>query len=156
MKIILEPMSVASFERFKVYSIADFAAQRQRTGEWAIDRAPALAEAAFARLLPEDLLTADNYLFDIRDRALGECVGAIWAGVIEEEQREGFIFDLVVHESYRRKGYARLAMQEVEAFFVTLSVRSIALEVYFDNEGARRLYDESGYQVTSQSMRKIL
>jgi ribosomal protein S18 acetylase RimI-like enzyme len=154
--IILEPMSVASFERFKAYSIADFAAQMQRTGEWEIDRAPALAEAAFARLLPEGLLTADNYLFDIRDRDLGECVGAIWVGVVEEERREGFIFDLVVHEPYRRQGYARLAMQEVEAFLVTLNVRSIALEVYFDNAGARRLYAESGYQVTSQSMRKML
>jgi ribosomal protein S18 acetylase RimI-like enzyme len=156
MMIILEPMSVASFERFKAYSIADFAEQMQRTGEWEIDRAPALAEAAFARLLPEGLLTTDNYLFDIKDRALGECVGAIWAGVVEEERREGFIFDLVVHEPYRRQGYAKWAMREVEAFFVTLNVRSIALEVYFDNVGAQRLYAESGYQVTSQSMRKTL
>ena len=154
--IVLEPMSAASFERFKAYSVADFAAQMQRTGEWETDRAPALAEASFARLLPEGLLTPDNYLFDIKDSALGECVGAIWAGVVEEERREGFVFDLVIHESCRRKGYARLAMQEIEAFFVTLNVRSIALEVYFDNAGARRLYDESGYQVTSQSMRKML
>jgi ribosomal protein S18 acetylase RimI-like enzyme len=154
--IVLEPMSAASFERFKAYSIADFAAQMQRTGEWEIDRAPALAEASFARLLPEGLLTPHNYLFDIKDSALDDCVGAIWAGVVEEERREGFIFDLVVHEPWRRHGYARLAMREIEAFFVSLKVRTIALEVYFDNVGARRLYDELGYQVTSQSMRKAI
>ncbi|MBK5414301.1 GNAT family N-acetyltransferase [Pseudomonas sp. TH31] len=156
MKISLAPMTAAAYASFKAYSIADFAEQMQRTGQWPSDQAPALAAHSFAEVLPEGLLTPGHYLFEIQDLTLGESVGAIWVGVVEEQLREGFVFDLVIHESFRRQGYAQLAMLQVEAFFKTLNVSSIALEVYADNVGARRLYDELGYQVTSQSMRKSL
>lgn len=156
MGIIIEPMSEAIFEFFREHSITDFAEQILRSGLSRDGQEVALAEQTFSQLLPEGLQTCNNYLFEIKDVVLGERVGAIWIGVTEEGLREGFIFDLLIHRQYRRKGYAKLAMLKIEEFFLTLNISSIALEVYFENAGARRLYGELGYGVISQSMRKLL
>jgi ribosomal protein S18 acetylase RimI-like enzyme len=67
-----------------------------------------------------------------------------------------FIYDIVIEEHLRGKGYGRAALLLLEDVARALGKRRISLHVFAHNDRARRLYEELGYRPTNIVMAKEL
>src|SRR5215211_3078189 len=110
---------------------------------------PSLDEGRYATLLAE--MVADGYRqFALRNEA-GEIVAV--AGVAVHVNlyygRHLYVYDLVVTEGARSKGYGGLLMDHVEEIGRHEGCETAALAVSLDREGAQRLYERRGYQKPS-------
>jgi ribosomal protein S18 acetylase RimI-like enzyme len=117
---------------------------------------PSLDEGRYAALLAE--MVDDGYRqFAVRQEA-GEIVAV--AGVAVHVNlyygRHLYVYDLVVREGARFKGYGDLLMDHVEGIARREGCETAALAVSSEREGALRLYERRGYQKPSYAMRKAL
>jgi ribosomal protein S18 acetylase RimI-like enzyme len=62
------------------------------------------------------------------------------------------IIDLVVHESFQRKGIGRLLMQRVHEWTKAHGMTDVELDVHEFNRPARTLYEHLGYQTMRRTM----
>ena len=104
-------MTLDEFSRWRDQSIPAYAADKVRSGRWSESESLVEAEKELTSLLPEGLASAGHVFFTIEaESALS--VGAIW---IAKTGRAfgpiGYVYDLVVWQEYRRKGYAAQAMR---------------------------------------------
>jgi len=117
---------------------------------------PWLDEGHYTALLAE--MVDDGYRqFALRNEG-GEVVAV--AGVAIHVNiyygRYLYIYDLVVREDERSKGYGELLMDHVEEIGRREGCETAALAVSLDREGAQRLYERRGYLKPSYAMRKAL
>jgi GNAT superfamily N-acetyltransferase len=117
---------------------------------------PWLDEGHYAALLAEML--DDRYRqFALRNEA-GEVVAV--AGVAVHVNiyygRYLYVYDLVVTEGERSKGYGGLLMDHVEDIARREGCETAALACSLEREGALRLYESRGYEKPSYAMRKAL
>ena len=68
----------------------------------------------------------------------------------------GFIYNIVVDEPLRGRGYGREAMQQAEQEAKRHGLHALALNVFGHNKLARDLYLSLGYRETSIRMKKDL
>jgi ribosomal protein S18 acetylase RimI-like enzyme len=68
--------------------------------------------------------------------------------------RSDRIYDLIIHENLRRKGYASRTLEHVEDRAKELGAKSAKLHVFGHNHVARTLYEKMGYNETSITMAK--
>ena len=71
-------------------------------------------------------------------------------------ERHAYVYDLVVSEDARSKGYAGLLMDHAEDFARREGCRYVALACGREREGALRFYEGRGYERPGYSMRKKL
>lgn len=151
----LLPMGDSEYRRFLEWAIADYAEGKVRAGQWKVERAHELAEEALSSLLPDGLSTADQYLYTILDESAGGGVGYLWFGVRGgEDGRYAALYEFVIHEGYRRRGYGTGALRALEAEVRRLGLEKIVLHVFGHNEAARALYRKVGYVETNVTMAK--
>ena len=117
---------------------------------------PSLDEGRYLALLAE--MIDDGYRqFAVRNEA-GEVVAV--AGVAVHVNlyygRHLYVYDLVVKEDARSKGYGGLLMDHVEGVARREGCETAALACDLEREGALRLYESRGYQKPSYAMRKAL
>ena len=117
---------------------------------------PSLDEERYAALLAE--MIDDGYRqFALRNEA-AEIVAL--AGVAVHVNlyygRHLYVYDLVVKEEARSKGYGGLLMDHVEGVARREGCETAALACGLEREGALRLYERRGYQKPSYAMRKAL
>ncbi len=154
---MLVPMSEETFQRFLAEEIEEYAQSNVKSGRWTPELAPDTARAEFNRLLPEGRSTPNHYLMQIVAPNSAEVVGWLWWAVTERSGiREAFIFDIKVFEQFRRQGYARLALQEMEELVRKTGLSRIGLHVFAYNQPAQALFVGLGFAVTSLNMHKIL
>ena len=109
----------------------------------------------FARLLPDGLQSPDQHIMSIK--AEGIWVGTLWIGVRGPiDNRKAFIYDIVLDDSAKGKGYGKKAMTLLEDKVRALGLRHIALHVLGHNTVARNLYTTLGYEITNLNMEKSL
>lgn len=84
-----------------------------------------------------------------------EEVGVLW-WTLRMPARSVSIYDIAVFEQFRRKGFARAALQALEKWCRDHSCSQIGLNVFAFNTGAEKLYREMGFEDTSKQMRKLL
>ena len=154
--VTLDPMSREAWNGWRDNAIREYGMDKVRAGTWTADEAQARSAAEFARLLPDGLATPGHELRSIVTES-GEVVGTLWFAPLHEIGRgECFIYDIVVHESARGRGYGRAAMMALEPLARSLGYDRIGLHVFGDNHIARELYRTSGYVETDVTMRKTL
>jgi GNAT superfamily N-acetyltransferase len=117
---------------------------------------PSLSEERYAALMAE--MVADGYRqFAVRHET-GEIVAV--AGVAVHVNlyygRHLYLYDLVVTEGARSKGYGELLLDHVEGVARREGCETTALACGLEREGALRLYERKGYQKPSYAMRKAL
>ena len=116
---------------------------------------PSLDEGRYAALLAE--MIDDGYRqFAVRNEA--EEIVAL-AGVAVHNLYYGrhlYVYDLVVKEDERSKGYGGLLMDHVEGIARREGCETAALACDLEREGALHLYEGKGYQKPSYAMRKAL
>ena len=147
-------------ERFAAYRenlVREYAAEKVRTGVWSPEEAPRRAEAGTDDLLPEGTDTEGHYLYLLGDRAAGEEVGVVWLAIQDSGVgRAVWIYDIEIHEPFRRKGHGTRALRAVERRASELGAEKLELHVFGHNPGARALYERSGFTPTSIVMSKSL
>lgn len=149
-------MEPDAWDAWRVASLASYAADMVRLGRWPAESAEERAAALFARLVPDGRLTPGHEFRSIVNDA-GETVGALWFAAEEEIGRgTAFIWEIVIHDEFRGRGYGRAAMEALEPLARSLGYEAIRLHVFADNAIARNLYRAVGYAETDITMVKTL
>ena len=109
-----------------------------------------------AELLPQGLDTPGQLIF--RLEAEGQPVGWLWLALQRPhgDPGVGFIYNIVVDETFRGRGYGREAMELAEEEAKRHGLRALALNVFGHNRVAWDLYLSLGYRETSVRMKKDL
>ena len=155
--IRLEPMSDATYQAYLAVTVREYAEDMIKAGNWQPEEALERSTQDFQKLLPDRVATKDNYLYDIIDETLGLKVGMIWlARIMQGSKPVMFIYDFVIDEAQRRKGYGEQAMLAAEVQAKALGYDTIALHVFGHNHAARALYEKLGYEITNINMAKKL
>jgi ribosomal protein S18 acetylase RimI-like enzyme len=97
----------------------------------------------------------DQRIFEVLDNETK--VGTLWLATREERSTgEWFVYDIVIDEEFRGKGFGRSAMQAAEEYVKSQGGTVLALNVFGPNAVAKGLYDSLGYRTMNIAMRKGL
>ncbi len=151
-QVLLVPMTPMAFQAYKARSVVAYAKEKVIAGNWTQDEALEKAQAEYNTLLPDNEQTQGHYLWDIV--VASQKVGVLWLGGQSDEV--AFIYAIDVDETYRRHGYARQAMQQVECIARDKGFKRIGLHVFGSNEKAIALYTLLGYIPTNIRMEKSI
>lgn len=145
----LEPMQQDDFDRFLEIEIRDYAKEHVRNGNWPEEGSLERSRKEFDHYLPDGLHSKDQYVWSIID---GENkIGALW---VQVKDRKAFIFDFVIDETFRGKGYGKQALAAMDEKLKSLDAYSVELHVFGDNITAQELYKKMGFHITGMHMRK--
>jgi RimJ/RimL family protein N-acetyltransferase len=145
------------YREYRKDLVRDYAADEVRAGAWSQAEAESRAARDVDGLLPEGAATQGHFLYALRDDSTGADVGNVWFAIRDTGVgRSVWIYDIIIHEEFRRKGYASRTLELVEDRARELGARSVELHVFGHNHGARALYEKVGYNVTSITMAKPL
>jgi len=151
------PFTEADFHAWLLQAIPAFALTNVRDGRWSLAEAIVKSQEAHAALLPQGLRTPGQFFMHLHDEAGGRRVGALWWSEVETDgRREAYVYNIEIDEAARRRGHARAAFAELERVAREHGMQQVGLHVFGHNTGARRLYDELGFEPTSITMRKVL
>jgi ribosomal protein S18 acetylase RimI-like enzyme len=150
----LEPMDQAAYTTWREYIEHEYGQDKVRAGNWQPGDADRLSHEAFDELLPQGLATP-NHELQVMVNDADERVGMLWTTIQDREPgRVVFIYDIEVDEAHRRRGYARLALAEIERRAAESGCVGVMLHVFGDNAGARELYRSAGFVETNVMMLK--
>lgn len=156
MSVQLKPMTLEDFEAYLDFTIPIYTAEKVRAGNFKEEDALEQGRKEFKTLLPDGLDTPDHYMFCLYDGDVE--VGYFW--ICERTQgvkKTVWIYDIVIHENHRRKGYATATFEALEEFMNTnLTARRVELHVFGHNHGAQALYHKLGFNITNIIMAKDL
>jgi ribosomal protein S18 acetylase RimI-like enzyme len=151
------PFTDVDFQAWLVQAIPAFALANAEDGRWTLAESIEKSRTVHAELLPQGAQTPGQFFVRLQAADSGQDVGALWWAESEKAgQREAYVYNLEIDEPARRRGYARAALLELERVARERGLHQVALHVYGHNHGARRLYDELGFEPTSITLRKIL
>jgi GNAT superfamily N-acetyltransferase len=122
------------------------------------DEARARAVEGTAQHLPDGLDTAGHHIL-VAENAAGDAVGNAWVGpdpYRPDAADAMWLYDINVHPEVRGRGYGGGILRAVEELALRQGVGHLGLNVVGSNATAIRLYERSGYTVTTQQMDKRL
>ncbi|MHB8599336.1 MAG: GNAT family N-acetyltransferase [Ktedonobacteraceae bacterium] len=155
--IRLQPMNETEYQEYLAVSIAGYAQEHVKAGRWNAEEALQKATQEYADILTEGLHTKDQYLFTIVDEQTGTKVGMLWFAAAERANKPvAFVYDVIVYEPFRRRGYGEQAFLALETKARELGLKRIGLHVFGHNSAARAMYEKLGYVVTNVNMSKSL
>jgi GNAT superfamily N-acetyltransferase len=138
----LREMTPEAFDTFYANLVHDYADELHAAGmsrEAADDR----SRTQCAQLIPDGSASPGQEFFTAR---VGEEeVGHLW---VSTERPMAFVYDVVVREEQRRKGYGAAIMNAGALWSRAHGHFALGLNVFAHNPGARALYDKLGYVVT--------
>ena len=154
-EITLTELDEAPYREFREDLTRDYALDKVRAGVWSTAEAESRAARELDELLPDGPATRDHFLYSVRDESVPAEVGVLWFALRDSGVgRTLWIYDIVIHEQFRRRGYARRTLELVDEKAGELGARKVELHVFGHNAGARMLYEQMGYGVTSIIMAK--
>jgi RimJ/RimL family protein N-acetyltransferase len=153
--ISLVELDDAPFREYRDHLVRDYAADKVRAGAWSESEAQIRAAKDVDGLLPEGPATQGHFLYSVREDAADAEVGTVWFALRDSGVgRYVWIYDIIINENFRRRGYASRTLELVEARAKELGAKSVELHVFGHNQGAQALYEKVGYSVTSITMAK--
>lgn len=150
-------MSPDEFGALRSRLIRDYAAEHVGAGNWSVEESEALASEQTDQLLPRGVDTPGVLLL-MAETPDGDPVGHVWVTLDRRPGSGGgaWIYDIEVNSDRRGQGYGRALLRAAEDETARHGVTAIGLNVFGGNAAARRLYETSGYQVTTLQLRKEL
>jgi RimJ/RimL family protein N-acetyltransferase len=153
--ISLVELDDAPYRAYRDHLVRDYAADKVRAGAWSESEAQIRAAKDVDGLLPEGPATQGHFLYSVREDAADAEVGTVWFALRDSGVRMYvWIYDIIINENFRRRGYASRTLELVEARAKELGAKSVELHVFGHNQGAQTLYEKVGYSVTSITMAK--
>lgn len=149
----LVPMQQEDFDPYLERGIREYADDHVRNGNWSAEEALERSRKQFEQLLPDGVHSKNQLLYSIIDETNGNKVGLLW---VEVKNHSAFIYDFIIDEAFRGKGYGKQALQALDEKLKSMNVEVVGLHVFGDNLAAQELYKKMGYQITDIQMRKTL
>lgn len=154
-EISLSQMTQSEYDAWYARSAINYRDEIIKNGS-TLEEAQKKSDEDFLRLLPEGLSTPDQYVLAIRENH-SQFIGTLWFGIRgPADNRKAYIYDIILDESTRGKGYGRKAMVLLEDKVKALGLKHIGLHVFGHNKVARQLYESLGYEITNLNMEKTL
>ena len=160
MPVHLVPMSPARFPAWLERSRGEYERDLIVTGESEEDARRHSAES-MENVFPSGGSTPHNADFDLIDE-FDRAVGYLWVGRggsggdSSGDDASWWIWDVLVDEEHRGRGFGREAMRLAEEYARSQGAKTLGLSVFAFNAAARGLYDSLGYEPVSVKMRKTL
>ncbi len=154
MTATVRPMTDDEFAAFLLREREEYAADVAQANAMPLDAALAQADEQLAGFLPEGTRTPGHRLLVVLDG--DRPIGQLWTGPHPRRDDSAYVYEIVIDESERGKGYGRDAMLAAEELAKADGWTSIGLNVFGFNERAQRLYSSLGYEVASIQMLKQL
>jgi ribosomal protein S18 acetylase RimI-like enzyme len=149
-------MTPEEFDHFAIESKSRYIDEKMKANNLTQDEANKIADADFARILPDGYQSKDNFLYNLMDQENNN-VGYLWYCIRgSTNNKKAFIADIMIREKFRGKGYGREAMLLLETDVKSRGLKHIGLHVFGFNEVAIKLYQSMGYQTTDLVMEKYL
>ncbi len=153
----LGPMTESEFQAYLEFDIRRYAEEQIKAGNWHPSEALEESRKEHRQLLPDGLATKNQYLFSIQEEETGSRVGTVWFAVDDRRAKPSvFVYDFVIQDEFRRKGYGTQALRALEEKVKELGADKISLHVFSHNQAARALYEKVGYETTGFLMSKTL
>jgi len=153
--IDLRRMTEKEYANYMEAHLEAYAQVRARAFKSSKDEELAVAKKQVRGLLTDGLKTKGHFIYVAVDSATGESVGNLWVHV-EPDKKRAFLYDIIVHERFRRQGYGRSMLNLLELKMRQMHVSILGLHVFAENEVAFNLYSKVGYVVASYNMQKNL
>jgi GNAT superfamily N-acetyltransferase len=151
----LRPMTQAEYDTTIGEIIEGYAEQNVTSGRWTAEDALEKSRQATDALLPKGM-TSDGHHFFVMDEN-GAAAGYLWVNIDASGSKpQAFIYDIEVRDNYRRRGFARQSLIDLEAWCAGRGVVQMSLHVFSFNTGAISLYEQAGYRTTDLVMSKNL
>jgi ribosomal protein S18 acetylase RimI-like enzyme len=145
----------APYREYRENLIRAYAADKVRAGAWSQTEAESRAAKDVDGLLPQGPNAHNNFLYSVRDESAE--VGIVWFALRDSGVgRSVWIYDIIIHEGFRRRGYASRTLELVEDMAKKLGARSVRLHGFSHNHGAQALYEKIGYTATSLTVAKAV
>lgn len=148
-------MSLADFSRYRELSLESYSQDIARNFKRPIGEVRIEARRQVKQILKNGLSTRGHFLYNVLDRETGETVGLIWFKV-DKAKKRAFLYDILIHEPYRGKGYGRRTLALIERKLSGLGVTQLGLHVFGHNQVAINLYKTQGFYTASFNMQKDL
>ena len=153
--IRLVPMTESEFQVYLKDSIENYAQEHVKAGNWDSSTALEKSEREFLQLLPDGVASKKQHLFSIEEIHTGAKIGLIWFAEQQQASRpSAFIYDFLIYEEYRNKGYGKQTLAALEEKVKELEIETISLHVFGHNKAAIHLYEAVGYEITDMTMKK--
>lgn len=151
----LVPMTEREFEMYLAENIQHYADEHVKAGNWHPAEALEKAKQEHEQLLTDGLASKNQYPYSIVDENLGSRIGIVWFATYPERPRPmAFLYDFLIFDEFRQKGYGAQAMAALEEKVRALGIETISLHVFGHNEIAQALYKKMGYRITGIHMTK--
>ncbi len=151
-------MTFAAFDppdlaHWLVGSRANYIEERIAAGD-SRQEAEANATGAFERLLPGGSPGPGQLIG--RAQFGGQSVGFLWIGPAGDDPQRWWVWDIVIDDDQRGRGYGHQAMLLAEQLARAAGATTMGLNVFAHNVVARNLYTSLDYEESSVQMRKTL
>ena len=148
-------MTESEFQTYLKRSIESYAQEHVKAGNWDSSNALQKAEKEFLQLLPDGIASKKQHLLSIEDGHNGVKIGLIWfAEILQASRLSAFIYDFLIYEEHRSKGYGKQTLTALEEKVKELDIETISLHVFGHNQAAIDLYKKAGYEITDLHMAK--
>ena len=149
----LIPMTADLYQSFLEQAVAGFAGDKVRSGNWPAEGALERSRQVFQQFLPQGLDTPDQHIYTITADENGNGLGYLWYGITGEgEQRLAYLYEFLIYEEQRRRGYGLQALRALEEEVHRAGLERIVLHVFGHNRAAQALYEKAGYTVSNITM----
>lgn len=150
-------LDATEFRDYRESIIKEYARDKVSAGAWSGEEALGRSEREIDALLPNGPATEGHFVYAVRDESLPANVGMVWLAFGRSGVGKSvWIYDIVTHEGFRRKGYGARTLELVEEKARELGAETVGLHVFGDNHTARRLYERAGFETTDVTMYKRL
>ena len=153
MKTKLQKMNGSEFDRYLEYFIPDYARDLSENFLLPLEKALQESENMMKDLLPDKQNSSGQHVYNIYSVEEDQNIGVIWYN-IQTESNKAYIYHILIHESFRKRGFASVVLQELEESLKSSGVTSMGLNVFGTNPDAQRLYERLGYQTAATAMGK--
>ena len=156
-RVRTRPMTAEEYPAWRERQDTDYAEEMARNVGAAAATLMERSRREHDELLPQGLGTPGHRIVIAEDAETGEGVGWLW--ITERDSDAGkvaWIYDIVVEEAFRGRGYGRALMAQAELLAREMGLGRIELNVFADNAVARSLYESSGFHEMARQMAKDL
>ncbi len=150
----LLPIGEDDFRSYLKSQILEYAKEKVKSGNWEEREAFDLSTKSFNNLLPGGRETSGHSIMSIVDSKSKEKVGVLWVEWNNKEHNASFIWDIIIFDNFRRKGYGSAALKQLEKMAVEKGSSGISLHVFGHNKAAISMYESLGYYATNIIMKK--
>ncbi|WP_179106535.1 GNAT family N-acetyltransferase [Terribacillus halophilus] len=155
MRTELRNMTESDFTSYIEEFIPDYAKDLSENFHLPMVLALEEAQQLLNNLLPDNHNTQGYEVCNIYSSKEGANIGVLWYN-IQPDSNKAFVYHILIHDSYRRKGYATAVLHQLESEMKNQGITSLGLSVYGNNPNAYHLYKKLGYTTSSISMGKVL